>query len=465
MNGNGLKGIALALVLVLAGGSGCVRENRRPGETPRLPRPAGRGRVAPDPAAPSNPRAPAAPPATSVPPVPARPAEAPLIHVRLTLEETLRRAEDHRPEIAEGRALVEAAEGRRIQEGLPSNPVAVLRMESAPLGGATDGDTQFVTGVTQSLPIGGRIGASQRVAEAEIERARSALDVKRMEIRRRVQGAFAAALSLQEAVRIHDEALRISEDGLAVARARVAAGDALADEVARAEIERSMALLDRDRGRSRREAALAALATEMWEPSARVESIEGTLDVALDLPSLETLFARIAEHPLATEAEREIEVFRRQATLAEAQRIPDIDLDLFYRRFEDQGSDAFDVGLAVGIPLWNRNQGRLREARAEVEAAGARSRVTRLNLVSTLRQSHAALGQALARARVLRDEILPRSAAVRDVLEKRYAAGDLSMAEVLPIRRESTLRALDRLDALREAMEAWADLAPWIVAR
>ena len=48
---------------------------------------------------------------------------------------------------------------------------------------------------------------------------------------------------------------------------------------------------------------------------------------------------------------------------------PDVNIDLLYRRTAER-EDAFDAGLAVDIPLFDAKEGRLREARAELEVAG-----------------------------------------------------------------------------------------------
>jgi len=118
------------------------------------------------------------------------------------------------------------------------------------------------------------------------------------------------------------------------------------------------------------------------------------------------------------------------------------------------------VGLSIPLPLFNRNQGRLREVRAEVVAAEARSRMTQNELATRLRESYLQLTAALANSRTLKTEILSRADTVLKGGEARYAAGDISLAEILPVRRDWAAVQLSYLESLRDVMQAWAEIKP-----
>jgi outer membrane protein TolC len=63
---------------------------------------------------------------------------------------------------------------------------------------------------------------------------------------------------------------------------------------------------------------------------------------------------------------------------------------------------------------------------------------------------------------VLQEEILPRAETVLRGAEARYAAGDANLIDVLPARRERTSLQLAYLESLREVLEAWAQLSPFL---
>jgi outer membrane protein, heavy metal efflux system len=380
----------------------------------------------------------------------------------LTLPRALELADRSHPEIARALAELEAAGGRTGQAGAFPNPVAVARMESAPFEGRTTGEAEYVAGLSQRFPVGGRLSAAAHAGRLEENRLRQELAARRLVVHRRVHGAFATALYLDEVVTVNQGAVQITENGLSAARVRMDLGDALPEDTARAEIELERARLELERAQSLRKQAQAELGAAIGDPRIAVEPLQGSLESTLELPALEALSMRLGDHPALLSADADVAVERARLELAEVQRIPDINLDLFYRRLETSRTDAFDVGIAIPLPLFDRNQGSIREAKASVAAAEARSRSTRNELEREMRQAHTRLESALADARILREVILPRAEIVLQAFERRYAAGDASLTEVLPARREHTAMELSRLESLRQVMQAWSDLLPYL---
>ena len=377
---------------------------------------------------------------------------------RLDLPRALGLADRLHPELAQARARIEAAEGRARQAGLLPNPNLIGRVESAPFEGRTAGDAEYLAGVSQRFPVGGRLGAAREVEDRETERLRKEHELRRFEIRSRVQGAFATALFAAEVARVQADTLELARRAVAVARARRQAGDLAADDLARVEMEEARARLDEDKARGLRELAFVALAASIGEPGLKVSAVDGALESTLELPALESVLAALDQGPQAALARSDVEAARARIELARADRIPDVTLDLLYRRIGASDTDAFDVGLTVPLPLFDRQQGRLSEAKAGVREAEERGRAVRGDAVRQVREAHVKLSEALHHARLVKEEILPRAETVLRTAEARHAAGDLSLADILPIRRDYAAVRLAHLEALREVMEAWGSL-------
>ncbi len=249
--------------------------------------------------------------------------------------------------------------------------------------------------------------------------------------------------------------------GVSVAKARLAAGDVIATEVGQTEVELGRAQLERERATSMHAQAMEALATAMGEPSLEVEILEGSLEEPLALPSLDALLTRLEGSPALAAAEADIALKRARIELAETLRTPDVSLDLSYRRLGNV-ENALDVGVRLPIPLFNRYQGRIQEARADLAATEARARSTRHQLTRDLQAFYGKLSRAVASAKLLREEILPRAESVLQGAETRYTTGDISLAELVTLRRDWTEARLDHLDALNDVMQAWAALLPYL---
>jgi len=132
-----------------------------------------------------------------------------------------------------------------------------------------------------------------------------------------------------------------------------------------------------------------------------------------------------------------------------------------YRRLGDQGNSA-DFGVKVPVPLFDRNQGAIREARDLLAAAVSRAQTLRQQTDLALREAHARLIRAIESAGLLQREIIPQAQIALATAETRYREGDISLIEVLPLRRDRIALQLEALQAKLEIQEAWADISPYV---
>jgi outer membrane protein TolC len=334
-------------------------------------------------------------------------------------------------------------------------------MESAPLTERFTEQAEYVIGVSQSVPLGKRLTLARQVEMLDRDRLVHELTGKRLDIRMRVQSAFATALYGHRVIRVREEDVQSAANGVALAQARLAAGDTIPAEVAQAEVELRRAALERDKAMSSAAQALQVLGAAIGDATIEIGSLEGALDGTLEVPALASLAARLGQSPLVAAAETDIAVQRAQTDLAHAQRIPTVSLDLFYRRLGDT-ENAVDMGVRLPLLLFDRAQGRIRESRAGLAAAEAQARAVRNELSLRVQTALRKLESAIAASMLLRAEILPRAESVLQAAEARYRTGDMSLTELLPVRRDWTRVRLDYLDALHEVMQAWAELSPYV---
>ena len=383
----------------------------------------------------------------------------------LTLDQALEMAENLQPQIAEAKAMVEAAEGRARQAGAFPNPEAIVGAQQLPLSGNGPNEKEYVAGVGQAVPLSGRLSKARQAELLDREVRARGLEVKRRDIRKRVHIAFATALYQEKAYQAQGEIKRNAEKAVATTQARVEAGDAVKEDVARVEMELARARVELRRTESLREQALVGLASAMGDAQVAVRSLSGALDATFEIPTLESLAANLAAMPENAQAEADVRARNARVDAAKAERIPDVRVELLYHRLEASQQNTIDVGLSVPLPLFNRNQGKLREARAEVAAAEARSRMTHNELTTRLRESYLQLTSALASSRTLRTEIRGKADTVLKTAEARYAAGDISLTELLPVRRDWAAVQLSYLESLRDVMQSWAALSPYVGRR
>jgi len=145
----------------------------------------------------------------------------------LSLEQALEMAESLQPQIAEAKAMVEAAEGRARQAGAFPNPEAIVGAQQLPLSGSAPNEREYVAGVGQTIPLSRRLSKARQAELLDREVRARGLEVKRREIRKRVHSAFATALYQEKAYQAQSEMRQNAEKAVATTLVRVEAGDAL----------------------------------------------------------------------------------------------------------------------------------------------------------------------------------------------------------------------------------------------
>lgn len=380
----------------------------------------------------------------------------------LTLDQALEWAERRHPQLAETRALVEAASGRAQQAGTFPNPEAVLGAQQIPIQSYPVPDRQYVAGFGQTIPLGNRLAKARDAELLEREvRLRGLAGVYR-QLRKRVQGSFATALYQESAFQAQIRITAGLASAVAITQARLDAGDVIPQDLARSEMELARAEVELRRSESLRKQGLLSLSAAMGDSNLEVRSVEGSLDVAFEVPTLDSLAANLFSQPELREAEAGVRASNARIDLAKAERIPDVKVEALYHRLEVSGQNTFDFGLSIPLPLFNRNQGRLREARSEAVAAEARVRKTASDLNSSLRESYVALTTALDQLKTFRTQILPRAETVLKSAELRFAAGDSTLADILPLRRDWAAVHLSYLETLRDVMQSWAEVSSFL---
>jgi outer membrane protein, heavy metal efflux system len=383
--------------------------------------------------------------------------EAGALH-NLTLDQAIRIALTNHPHLSEAHANIEAARARASAAGKMPNPEAVARMESAPLSSGTTSQAEYVAGVSQTIPLGRRLSAARQVEEAAVRGREKELEVSALNLTRSVRDAFATALYASEVLKAQTNLGSNLRELLRITKARVEQGDAPALDLARLEAEEAEHRLQIKEATYLQHEALDALATSLGDFRTPIQTLAGNLEESLELAEIRASTASVDTHPSIAAMESAAAAQRARVRLVQAERIPDVNLDLFYRRLQGTRENAFDVGVRVPIPLFGRTRSRVREAESELRAAESRLESTRNEIGHELHARELALERALETVEVLKADVLPKVNAILRGAEARYKVGDISLSELIVIRREATLNQMKYFESLRSVMEGWAGL-------
>ena len=378
----------------------------------------------------------------------------------LTLKQVIQLAEARRPELQAALLDVKAAKSRVAQAALRSNPA--LSIEAENFGGKDEltgiDAAEYTAQIEQTLELGGKRGKRIRLAESEEQLAAFDLQARRLDIRAETVRRFVALQGAQARLALGRESLALAEEFVQAAAARVRVGKAAPMEEDKAQILLAQQKVAMDSAQRDLQVARVRLSAMWGSPTPTFDRASGDLHAVLSRPELAALTARMAANPDLARwvAERE----QRQAVLGQARaaRVPDVTLVGGIRRYSETDSAAFVAGLSVPLPIFDRNQGKIREATLLVQKAEQQRRAAELEAIAALTDAYQTLSAALTRIETLKRDVIPRSKSVFDSVQKAYAEGKYTYLDVLDARRTFFDARAEYVDALVSGHKAQADV-------
>jgi cobalt-zinc-cadmium efflux system outer membrane protein len=151
----------------------------------------------------------------------------------------------------------------------------------------------------------------------------------------------------------------------------------------------------------------------------------------------------------------EYEASQKALQLEVRRQYPDISLGPGYQL--DQTDSKWTLLLSLDLPLLNRNQGPIAEAKALREEAAARFLALQSKVLGEVENAVASAHAALAQVRAA-DTLLDALGRQEATARAAYGAGEISRLDLLGLQAEAVATALARLDALSRAQAAVGDL-------
>jgi cobalt-zinc-cadmium efflux system outer membrane protein len=359
------------------------------------------------------------------------------------------------PTRAVARALVARAEAESEAAKVLPNPELVVEHERIFTSG---GGHETTAGVGVPLGIGGRrslvreaAGVRRSAARAE---ASSLLIQQSLEFRERfVEAATGAAR-----VEVLEEQQRALDDLARIIRALSKGGEVAGYDLLRQQTQARAHLRTLSGAKGR--AASSRRWLEAWAqspvrlPTGDLAELGGGAGVLAKLSG-----ARRSEHPRVRALEASAQAAGLEARAARRRAVPDIGVFLGYRTVTEGsgGSARTGHGLRAGVtvPLTFFDHGQGEAARADAEALVARS------TASHFRRDGSARIDALSAQLALLEKSRPDAALtardanlVRDKAKQLYAAGELSITELLEAFRAAEEAQLARIELAEEIAAA-----------
>ncbi len=370
----------------------------------------------------------------------------------LTVDQLIQIAIERNPRLARASFAVDAAEGKRIQAGLYPNPI--ISATGDELGDRTGpGGIWSAPQINQEIVTGRKLSLSQAVAALEVDQATLGILNERYAIIGQVRSAFYDAYTLQRRAEILKSLATLVEQSVGTGRKLVEGGNIARLDLIQLEVQYEQVVADLEAVNRELPGAFRRLAAVTGDSTIPFARLEGAFESEVPLYDLDRGVDIVREvHPEVRSAK--VGVDRAQAALRRAQvePIPNLTLASAYVRQNQNASSDWMVGVSLPLPTWNRNQGNIRTARAEIGVNASDVGRVQNELVDRLATAHRQYAAARQRAERYRLAIIPRAEETFKLSTDAFKGGQFEYLRVLQAQR-SLIEA--RLEYNRSLGDAW----------
>ncbi len=353
------------------------------------------------------------------------------------------------PVIAMASARVRAAQGNWLQVGLPPNLTVGYSGQQLGSHGLAEQQGGYLG---QKFITGGKLRLNREAAAWQVQQAERDMEAFRLRVLTDVRIGYYNVLIAQRRRDLTEELVRISLQGVDAAQALFRGEEVSVADPLRATVEAETARILLQNAINQHLESWRRLIAVLGVPDMPLQHIEGELRADdLSVTWQEELERLLAESPELSAAVANVEAARWLVRRAYAQVVPDIDVQAILQDDRSTGSSNGILQVTMPLPLWNRNQGGIAQARAQATAANRA--VDRLTLDLQARLATAFQSYESARNQVeqysRKGGIIDNSKRTLDLIRAGYQAEEFGVLDLLTAQRTYFRTNLAYLDSLR----------------
>ena len=335
------------------------------------------------------------------------------------------------------------------QSGAWPNPAVEFNVEE--FGGSLPGfsESELTFSLSQEFELWGKRKARRQAAEVEAEAVRLEADMAAFDIYTDASLRFYELLYAQKHLWLIQKAHELILNMVDLARLRVEKGAALISELHMAELEAVRNTVELNKAEMELNNAKRNLAS-LWNGTS--DEIKAVSDSTRppELPELAYLLGLVDGSRDIMTRDVQRETIRAMIQSARMETRPSIELSAGLKHLSMDNHNAFMVGVALPLPLFNRNRGQLNYLHSqagavehEKEQALTRTEMEIINLHEQARQLQSRLDN-------LHQELIPKAEETFAALDEAYQKGKLPYLTMLEGERMLLELQRDRNETLLE---------------
>jgi cobalt-zinc-cadmium efflux system outer membrane protein len=379
----------------------------------------------------------------------------------VTLHDAMALALARNPELGVFPYELRAADARVLQAGLRPNPQ--LQIEVEDVGGRGERNrfdaAQTTVGIGQPLELGGKRVKRTAVASLDKELVQWDYKAARLDVMREVTRAFVEVLATQERLAWAERLLELSRQAQSAVAQRVKAGRDSPVEELQADVAMSESRIERQKAEKALSAARHGLAATWGGHAPAFQKVEGDFYKTPKPGPLAQMNKAISDNPDLARWQTEEDRRRAVLRLEKVRAVPDITVEAAMRRYEQTDDEAMVFGLTVPLPLFDRNQGGVLAATAELGKARRQYEAAQVKTLAALSEAASALAAAYDEVTILQSDVLPKAQRAFEAAQQGYLQGKFDYLHLLDAQRTLFQAQAQYVDSVETYHRAQADVA------
>ena len=372
---------------------------------------------------------------------------------RMRLSQLQEMALQWNPTLAQASAGVEAERGTHQQVGLYPNPTVGYLNNSASPSSAMQSNGVFVS---QEFVTANKLRLARTWQGHEVNRVGWEAEAQRIRVLNDLEIRYYEVLGAQEAVFAAQKLEKVGEQGLSTAEKLFQSQQGAKTDLLQATIQLETVRVTKEEALHRHYAAWQQLANIVGDPGLKPSLLDGSLDGEIpDLDFDQELEELLANSPQLTSSQASLDHTRAEYNLARAQAIPNVTLQAVLERDNASKSTQASTLVALPVPLFNRNQGSIYRAMADIHEAEAEMSRVQLVLRDLLSDSYRRYRSSRIQVERFRETILPAAEENMELARFSQQSGERGFQEVLAAQQlyfQTQLAYVESLTELRKTI-------------
>ncbi len=368
-----------------------------------------------------------------------------------TLETVLALAAGNNPTIQQARLHVSAETSKALQAGLYPNPVLMYVGEKI----GSDGSAGEFQGfeVSQRFVTAGKLQLSRLKYRQRAHVAEHLAIAQTYRVTNAVEVQFIEALAASMRLELQREIEKTAEDGAVTTREQYNQGQANLTAVRRANVMLQKQRLERMATENEYRDALRRLSAIVGVPLS-IGPTEGELRPSNALESFDTILARlITESPEVLAARAKLRVDQTTVRREQVEWIPDVTVQGGPGYNFSNGDDVYNAGVQIELPIYDRNQGTIRQACQDLRRQQFEIQRMELHLKERLASAYRTYATALQHATEYDRVVIPELRAAYRQLLVSYKDNRIAWPDVLEGQRDYFQARMQQIDQFKHVRQ------------